>query len=115
MTDTQANETSRFTGLTNDFEQEAKKIPYLELYIFQKVKFFSIHPEVLEDLGVVHEVGVMLWDGVVAETHHFLRGVDDHGLVDAGPSFFRGFLWQIRCFYGNLRLNLMVYKQPRAR
>lgn len=40
----------------------------------------------------MHVVRVMIWDGVVTETHHFLGGVDDHGLVNTGPAFLRGFL-----------------------
>lgn len=93
---THANQASLFTDPMENFKQEANKMSYLEFDVFQKVKLFSIHPEVLQDLGVVHEVGVMVWDEVITEAHHFLRGVDDHGFVNTGPSFFRVFLWQIR-------------------
>lgn len=86
------------------------KMSYLELDVFEKVKFFSIHPEVLQDLGVVHEVGVVVWDGVVTEAHHFLRGVDDHGLVNTGPAFFTVLLRQTRRIYGKVRIELKVFK-----
>lgn len=64
----------------------------LKLNILQKTKFFGVHPEVLQDLGVVHEVRKMIRDGVVTEAHHLLGGVDDHGFVDTGPSFVGTFL-----------------------
>lgn len=75
----------------NNFKQEVKT-SYLELDIFEKAKLFGVHPEILQDLGVVHEVRVMIWNRVVTETHHLLGSVDDHRLINTGPSFLRVFL-----------------------
>lgn len=93
MSDVSAGNQSHVIYLLNNLQhKDTHRLPYLELNMLQKAKFFGIHPEILQDLGIVHEVGKMIWNGVVTEAHHLLGGVDDHGLVDAGPSFFGTFL-----------------------
>lgn len=52
----------------------------------------GIHPEIVHDLEVVHEIGELSWDGEVTEAHHLLGGVDNHRSVNAGPFIFRNLL-----------------------
>lgn len=60
--------------------------------MLQQFEVFSIEPEVLKDTGVVHVVGVVSWDGEVAETHHLLGDIDGEGTVDTGSVGLRNFL-----------------------
>lgn len=46
--------------------------PYPELDVFHESEVAGVHPEILHYFGVVHEVGVMVRDGVVAEGRHLL-------------------------------------------
>lgn len=59
--------------------------PYIEAYVLGELEVFSIHPKVVHDEGIVHEVGEVCGDGEITETHHLLGGVDDDRVVDAGP------------------------------
>lgn len=43
--------------------------------MFHEPEVPGIHPEVLHHFGVVHVVGVMIRDGVVAEGCHLLGGI----------------------------------------
>lgn len=61
------------------------KLPHIETYVFGELEVISIHPKVVHDKGVVHEVGEVCRDGKITETHHLLGGVDDDRVVDAGP------------------------------
>lgn len=45
---------------------------YLELDVFHEPEVPGIHPEILHHFGVVHVVGVMVRDGIVAEGCHLL-------------------------------------------
>lgn len=49
--------------------------PHLELDVFHEPEVPGIHPEILHHFGVVHVVGVMIRDGVVAEGCHLLGGI----------------------------------------
>lgn len=44
----------------------------------------NIHPEVLHDEGVMHEIGEFSRNWKVTETHHLFGGVDDDRVVDTG-------------------------------
>lgn len=48
-----------------------------------QVKLAGIEPEVLEDVGVVAEVGKVFWAGKVTVTVTLFVGVDDCGLHHA--------------------------------
>ena len=61
------------------------KHSYIQVYVLDELEVVSVHSEVVHDEGVVHVVGEMCRNGEVAETHHLLGGVDDDGVVDAGP------------------------------
>lgn len=99
--------------LLNSFRHEAAlQTPYLESDVRQKVEFFGVHPEILQHAGVVHEVRKMSRDEEVAEAHHLLGSVDDHGLVDAGPPFLSSFLQHRRSIPRNLRISFVLYQQP---
>lgn len=65
------------------------KHPHIEAYVLGELEVISIHPKVVHDEGVVHEVGEVCRDGKITETHHLLGGVDDDRVVDAGPVWLR--------------------------
>lgn len=49
----------------------------LKLYVSEQVKVFSIELQVLQQLGVWHEVGIVSRHGEITVTHHLLGGVGD--------------------------------------
>lgn len=53
-----------------------------------EMKVVSVHPKIVHDEGVVHEVWEVCRDGVVTEAHHLLGGIDDDRVVDASPVWF---------------------------
>ena len=59
------------------------KHPHMKAYVLHELEAVSIHPVIVHDEGVVHEVWEVCRDGKVTETHHFLGGVDDDRVVDA--------------------------------
>lgn len=65
---------------------QCKSYLCFEPYILFKIEFLRIQIEVLENVFVVHVVGVLLWDRVVAVAHHLFTGVDDRGLHYTGLS-----------------------------
>ena len=65
----------------------------LEGDVSEEVKVLSIKPEVLQQLGVQHVVGVVSWHREVTETHHLLGGVHHQRAVDTRAARLRGFLW----------------------
>lgn len=44
----------------------------------------GVHSEVVHDFAVVHVVGVVLWDGEITVTHHFLGSVNGHRFINTG-------------------------------
>lgn len=61
-------------------------IPYQELDVLHETKVPGVHPEILHHLGIVHVVGKMVGNGVVAEGGHLLGGVAGKGFVYASSS-----------------------------
>lgn len=59
--------------------------PYVEANVLGELEVVCVHPKVVHNEGVVHEVGEVCRDGEVTKTHHLLGGVDDDRVVDAGP------------------------------
>lgn len=48
----------------------------------------SVEPEVLQQLGVVHVVGIVVRHGEIAEAHHLFGGIYHQRAVDAGSIWF---------------------------
>lgn len=65
------------------------RYPYVEAYVLGELEVISIHPEVVHDESVMHEIWEVCRDWKVTETHHLLGGVDDDRVVDAGPVWLR--------------------------
>lgn len=65
--------------------RKINELPHIETNVLIELEVVRIHPKVLHDEGVVHEVWEVCRDGEVAEAHHLLGGVDDDRMVDAGP------------------------------
>lgn len=63
--------------------------PYVEANVLGELEVVRVHPKVVHNEGVVHEVGEVCRNGVITETHHLLGGVDDDRVVDAGPVWLR--------------------------
>lgn len=61
---------------------------YLELNAFQKVEVVCIHFEIFQKLGIGHIVWIIFWEWKVWVTGHLPGAVGNHGLVEAGSSFF---------------------------
>lgn len=57
--------------------------------VLEQVKMLSVEPEVLQQLGVVHKVGIVIRHGEITETHHLFGGVYHQRAVDAGSLWFR--------------------------
>ena len=57
---------------------------YLVADVLQQFEVLCVHPEVFQDLRMVHVVWVVSGDGEVTVTHHLLGDVDGQGAVDAG-------------------------------
>ena len=60
--------------------------------MLEQLEVLSVKAEVLQDTRVVHVVGVICWNGEVAETHHLLGGIDGQGLIDTCPVGLRDLL-----------------------
>lgn len=58
----------------------------LEAYVLQQFEGVSVEAQVEQHLGVVHVVGQLGWRREVAEWHHLFGAVDDHGVIDVGPT-----------------------------
>ena len=56
--------------------------------MFHEPKVLDVHPEILHQFGVVHVVGVMVGDGVVAEGCHLLGRIGGQRFVYPKPSIF---------------------------
>lgn len=52
--------------------------------MLQQLEVVCIHPEVGQDFGVVHIVGVIGRNGEVTVAHHLLGNVDGEGAVYTG-------------------------------
>lgn len=64
--------------------------------MWQQLEGLSVEPHVEQHLRVVHVVGQLRRRREVAEGDHLFGAVDDHRLVDVGPSWFRLFLQDTR-------------------
>lgn len=58
---------------------------YLEANVLHQFEVLCVHSEIIQDLGVMHVVGIISRNGEVAVGHHLLGNIDGEGSVDAGP------------------------------
>ena len=69
---------------------------YLEVNVLQQVKVFSIEPQVLQDLRVVHVIGKVSRRGKVTVCHHLFGAVDNDGVIEVCSAR----LWLLLCTKG---------------
>lgn len=53
--------------------------------MLHQFEVLCVHSEIIQDLGVMHVVGIISRNGEVTVGHHLLGNIDGEGSVDAGP------------------------------